>query len=222
MADININNIPLGCPKPGELLPGEELPIPSNNNPPFWNNQPDNRRPVEPSDSRLSEQQNNTFYDSCANPEKPDPTAWSCEPCKRHDKDNLATLGLIDTLVELRAYILRKLGSPVICVELSTEQLNDIIMDAVRYCQKYLTDEGNYKDYLAIQLNPGQTKYKLCEELESIIDFQTSDWLGSINDMFSFPAQMMYSDFVQGTGVYGGRYDDYFVWRCHAVIIMLQ
>ncbi len=77
-------------------------------------------------------------------------------------------------------------------------------MDAVRYCQKYLDDEGKYKDYLAIELIPGQTKYKLCDDLDAVIDFQTSDWLGSINDMFSFPAQMMYSDFVQGTGVYGG------------------
>lgn len=203
---------PRGLPGPGESLPGEQPPLPNYNNPPFWHGDPDNRRPIEPSDSRLTSEQNNVYYDNCSVPNPPDPTQWTCDPCKRHDKDNLATLGIIDNLLELRNYILRKLGSPVICIELSTEQLNDVIMDAVRYCQKYLDDDGKYKDYLAIELAPGQTKYKLCDDLDSVIDFQTSDWLGSINDMFSFPAQMMYSDFVQGTGVYGRRNVNYFIW----------
>ena len=118
-------------PGPGESLPGEQPPLPNYNNPPFWHGDPDNRRPIEPTDSRLTSEQNNVYYDNCSDPNPPDPTQWTCDPCKRHDKDNLATLGIIDNLLELRNYILRKLGSPVICIELSTEQLNDVIMDAV-------------------------------------------------------------------------------------------
>lgn len=84
-------------------------PIPNFNNPPFWHGQPDNRRPIEPTDSRLSTEQNNSYYNSCKDPLLPDPTKWECQPCKRHDTDNLATLGIIDNLLELRGYILRKL-----------------------------------------------------------------------------------------------------------------
>ena len=84
------------------------------------------------------------------------------------------------------------LGSPVICIEISDEQLNYIIGDTIRYIQRYYFRRGNYRDYLIMELQPGKTHYKICQELDTIVDFQTSNWLGDINELFTLPHNALY------------------------------
>lgn len=98
----------------------------------------------------------------------------------------------IQNVAELRAYIKRSLGSPVICIEISDEQLDDIIRDTVQYIQRYYFNEGHYSDWLIMELQPGMTKYKICQELESVVDFRTSSWIGNINDLFTVPHTLLY------------------------------
>lgn len=98
----------------------------------------------------------------------------------------------IQNLTQLIAYIKGQLGSPVICVEISQDQIIDIIRDTVQYIWRYYYNEGSYRDYLCMELIPGKTHYKLCQELESVVDFQTSNWLGNINELFTVPHNMLY------------------------------
>lgn len=110
----------------------------------------------------------------------------------------------IQNVEMLKAYIKGQLGSPVICVEISDEQLEDIIRDTVQYIQRYYYNEGNYSDYLVMDLHPGVTKYKLCQELESVVDFRTSNWIGTINDLFTVPHALLY-DQVMGMNCWQGN-----------------
>lgn len=99
---------------------------------------------------------------------------------------------MIQNVPQLRNYIKLMLGSPVICIEISDEQLNYIIGDCIRYIQRYYFRRGNFRDYLIMELQPGKTHYKICQELETVVDFQTSNWLGDINELFTLPHNALY------------------------------
>lgn len=98
----------------------------------------------------------------------------------------------IQNIAQLRSYIKGQLGSPVICCEISDSQMNDVIRDMIQYIWRYYYREGNYRDYLMMELIPGKTHYKLCQELEAVVDFNTSNWLGTINELFTVPHNMLY------------------------------
>ena len=99
---------------------------------------------------------------------------------------------MIQNIAQLRNYIKLMLGSPVICIEISDQQLDYIIGDALRYVQRYYFRRGNFRDYLIMELQPGKTHYKICQELETVVDFQTSNWLGDINELFTLPHNALY------------------------------
>ena len=109
-------------------------------------------------------------------------------------------------MAQMRNYIKMMLGSPVICVEISDEQLNYIIADAIRYVQRYYFGQGNYRDYLVMELVPGQTHYKICQELESVVDFQTANWIGDINELFTLPHNALYDSVMSmnSSSIYRG------------------
>lgn len=107
----------------------------------------------------------------------------------------------IQNVTQLISYIKGQLGSPVICVELSDTQLYDIIRDTVQYIWRYYYREGNYRDYLCLELLPGKTHYKLCQELESVVDFQTASWLGNINELFTVSHNLLY-DTIQSMNTF--------------------
>ena len=111
------------------------------------------------------------------------------QPCQT---DPILESTMIQNMAQMRTYIKMMLGSPVICIEISDEQLNYIIGDCVRYIQRYYYRVGNYRDYLILDLIPGMTHYKICQELESVIDFQTANWLGDINELFTLPHNALY------------------------------
>ncbi len=119
-------------------------------------------------------------------------------------QDGFMAAHRIQNVAELRAYIKRQLGSPVICVEISDEQLDDIIRDTVQYIQRYYLGQGNYSDYLIMELLPGVSKYKLCQELESVVDFKTSNYFGGINELFTVPHALLY-DQVMGMNCWQGN-----------------
>ena len=98
----------------------------------------------------------------------------------------------IQNIAQMRNYIKLMLGSPVICVEISDQQLNYIIGDCIRYIQKYYYRQGSYRDYLILELVPGKTHYKICQELETVVDFQVANWLGDINELFTLPHNALY------------------------------
>lgn len=110
-------------------------------------------------------------------------------PCQN---DPVLEATTIQNIAMLRNYIKLMLGSPVICVEISDEQLNYIIGDCIRYIQRYYFRQGNYRDYLVLDLIPGCTHYKICQELESVVDFATANWLGDINELFTLPHNALY------------------------------
>jgi hypothetical protein len=95
-------------------------------------------------------------------------------------------------MAQMRNYIKMMLGSPVICIELSDQQLNYIIGDCIRYIQRYYYRQGHYRDYLILELQPGKTHYKICQELETVVDFQVANWLGDINELFTLPHNALY------------------------------
>ena len=117
-------------------------------------------------------------------PGPPGPPPNNCDP--------ILDSTLIQNMAQMRNYIKLMLGSPVICVEISDEQLNYIIGDCIRYIQRYYYRVGNYRDYLILELQPGKTHYKICQELESVVDFQTANWLGDINELFTLPHNALY------------------------------
>lgn len=124
--------------------------------------------------------------------------------CK--NRDPLADFGKIDNLAQLRNYVLLQLGSPTICVEISEQQMNVVIYDCILYCWRYYMNVGTYEDYLRMDLKKGITHYKLCQELESVVDFELASWLNNgINDLFTVPHNLLYNEIMSMNGMaYGG------------------
>lgn len=131
-------------------------------------------------------------------PVEPPPPSPNCDPILESTR--------IQNMAQMRNYIKMMLGSPVICVEISDEQLNYIIADAIRYVQRYYFGQGNYRDYLVMELVPGQTHYKICQELESVVDFQTANWIGDINELFTLPHNALYDSVMSmnSSSIYRG------------------
>lgn len=108
-------------------------------------------------------------------------------------------IGWIDNLCALKMYVLRQLGSPRVCVELTDAQLNDLIGDSIRYFWKYYS-QGHREDYLAFQLVPGMTHYKICQDLEEVVDLNLASWLGNVDNLLTPVNNMLVNQFLP----YGG------------------
>lgn len=178
------------CPNPGEGIPPKdwkEIPPDWQAVPPDWS--------VEPPSGK--------YPDPPEPPHKPPQPPFPPHHLKHIPRDNYCCAQdmfmadhEIQNIPQLIAYIKGQLGSPVICVEISDAQLIDIIRDMVQYIQRYYYREGNYRDYLCMELQPGKTHYKLCQELESVVDFQTASWLGNINELFTISHNILYDQMM--------------------------
>lgn len=115
-------------------------------------------------------------------------------------RDPLYDIGKLDNIAALKAYILRQLGSPTICVELSNEQLMDVIGDAIRYFWKYYS-QGHREDYLAFELVPGMTHYKICQELEEVVDLELASWLGNVDNLLTPVNNMLIAQLTPYAGM---------------------
>ena len=101
----------------------------------------------------------------------------------------------ISTLSEFREYIKNRLGggsAGVINVEMSVDQLNQSIEDAVQIFQRYAYGEGLYEDWLVLSLVPGVSAYSTSgANIEDVVDFSISTASNnSINQLFT-PANIV-------------------------------
>ena len=107
-------------------------------------------------------------------------------------------MATINSIADLKRYILSMLGDPVITVELSDEQLTNCIDDAIEYFTRYNVTEGGYQDYVTLQLSAGIDTYNLSgQNIDSAIDFTTSLTDG-INTLFAPTHMVMASDIAAG------------------------
>lgn len=94
---------------------------------------------------------------------------------------------IIKSRAELKAYMLRKLGSPVVNVEVTDEQLDDAVNDTL---DDYLTRaySGVEERYLLAQVKAGQQEYTLPYEVQAVLavhDTSSDLFNTSHNDLFS-------------------------------------
>lgn len=103
-------------------------------------------------------------------------------------------------------YILRKLGMPVINVELHDSQLTDVIFDSVQDFQRYAYSEGSYPDYLVFNLSAGVSTYDLSgSNIEDVYDIQLSVGPDGINTLFSPTNLLLGSDLAGMGGIPGAN-----------------
>jgi len=117
------------------------------------------------------------------------------------------------TLKDFRKYILRKLGSPVINVELTTDQIDDSIDDAVQLFYENHYDGVNL-GYIPVDITLGTSTYTLDSNVHDVLEV-----LGT--NSLSFEDPMLINRFynnlynVDGASCSSYRYDlvDITVWR---------
>lgn len=106
----------------------------------------------------------------------------------------------ITTATEFKQWILTELGSPVITVELADAQLQQALDEAVLDFTRYNYSEGNYRDFLALNLSANIASYDLSGAgISDVVDMIMSvGGNGNINMLFT-PSNMILSpmDFVK-------------------------
>jgi len=110
----------------------------------------------------------------------------------------------MNDLVSARNYIKRKLGYPVVCVEVADEQLDDIINDSIQDAQRYLYGEGVYRDWMVLTLTSGTSSYQLPCEISDVIDFEYQSYMDGINVLHSPQHMLLYNDWVNNGNYPGG------------------
>ena len=79
----------------------------------------------------------------------------------------------IDTQEKLREYIKRRLGAPLIRVELTDEMLDDCIEKAISEYSYYAYD-GTIDGNILVELTPGQFEYKLDPRIHAVTGLRAS------------------------------------------------
>jgi len=77
--------------------------------------------------------------------------------------------GKISSWKEMVNYVKVQLGAGVICVELSDDQINNSISEAVAFTQRYLWGEGYYEKMITIDVKKGISDYVIDADIISII-----------------------------------------------------
>lgn len=118
-------------------------------------------------------------------------------------------MAIINTLPAYREYIKRKLGAPVIQIEVADEQIDQIIEDSIQDFHRYTYGESTYRDALAITLSAGVSAYYLGPSVESVLDISLMNTPNNINTLFTPQHQLLYQDwsagrFPGGSGGAGG------------------
>lgn len=84
-------------------------------------------------------------------------------------------------------------GEGILNIEVSTEQLNNAIDEAIDYTRRYLVGEGIYEDYFVMTLSAGVSAYSMSgSDVYGVIDFELGGTgTNSINHLFS-PMNLLY------------------------------
>lgn len=103
----------------------------------------------------------------------------------------------ITTKTGFKSYILSVLGSPVISVEVADSQLDRVIDDVIQVYQKYHTGEGNYRDFLGLNLEVGTSAYSTeGMNIASVVDLNLTFSKNGINELFSATHELLWEDWV--------------------------
>ncbi len=111
----------------------------------------------------------------------------------------------ITTRIGARQYIRRVLGEPVICLEMTDEQLDQIIEDTLMELYRYLFGEATIKDYIAVHLQGGQDTYIMPDEVMHVGKIFMDSALGNINMLFTPAHTVMYNDLLKMSKDITGR-----------------
>lgn len=114
----------------------------------------------------------------------------------------------IDSILDARNYIRRRLGHPVICVEIADEQLNDIICDTIQDADRYLYGEGNYRDYMVFSITSGVSDYQMDNTITDVVEFDYTSLVDGINVLHSPTHMLLYNDWVVNGNYPGGGYSE--------------
>lgn len=106
--------------------------------------------------------------------------------------------------LQTRNYIKKRLGAPVVCVEIDDMQLDLIIDDAIQDAGRYLYGEGTKRDYLTFSITKGQSDYELDCNVGDVIAFEYMSHLDGINVLHSPTHMLLYNDWVNGGNYPGG------------------
>lgn len=109
----------------------------------------------------------------------------------------------LQTKRQLKDYILRKLGAPVINIELTDDQLDDAIDDTLEFFFKNGGIGGMLERYVPIQIKKGIQNYQLPFDVYAVMAVHSSEMGGISNsapgNMFSIN-QFVASDLYRGSG----------------------
>jgi hypothetical protein len=118
----------------------------------------------------------------------------------------------IVTMEQMRNYIKLMLGAPVINIEVTNAQLDQVIEDSVQQFHKYDYGTGQYLDYFIFTTSAGQTYYNMYEDpatsatwatVSNIVDLHISFGVNGINTLFS-PTHILLMENGQANNVLGG------------------
>mgnify|MGYP003625711754 CR=1 FL=1 len=105
--------------------------------------------------------------------------------------------------LQTRNYLKKRLGSPVVCVEIDDSQFDIIIDDAIQDAARYLYGEGTKRDYLAFPVVKGTSAYELDCNITDAVSFDYTSHFDGINVLHSPTHMLLYNDWV-GSGNYPG------------------
>jgi hypothetical protein len=86
---------------------------------------------------------------------------------------------------ELRNRILRKLGHPMVKVELTEDHLNDDIDLAIKRYARWATGSATQEVFFTVPVSAGQTLYDLPEGVVEVIAYEDSGKESGINTLFT-------------------------------------
>ena len=120
----------------------------------------------------------------------------------------------ITTKSQMRDYIKLTLGAPVVQIELSDLNIDQIMVDSVQDFQRYNYQDGSYLDYIMLTTSAGVSEYSTTGildaqgntvEFESIYSADFSFGLDGINTLFTPTHMILYDQFVN-KGFYPGGF----------------
>lgn len=105
----------------------------------------------------------------------------------------------ITSIEQMRDYIYRKLGAPVLVVEVAPEQIDDCIFDTVQDMRRYNYDDGSTLEYSTLVTKAGVSEYSVKDsgiDIEAAYDIQLTFGLDGINTLFTPTHMLLYNDWV--------------------------
>ena len=109
------------------------------------------------------------------------------------------------SLSDMREYILTRLGSPVVNVEVAPIQLDVIIYDTIQDMNRYNYGDGVDLVNTTLLISAGVSEYSTVGSgIEAAFDISLSHGWGDINALFSPTHMLLYNDWVTNGNYPGG------------------